>query len=146
VGDGRPCLNCTLFGHKRFVWWLHIAGLIAQTKKSSNCRYINEQNIYGRGHQHDARGHLVARKHYVGCPRASFKNSIKMMCVITYININNDNIIGKLNKIFISEVCIKLVALRVTRYPRSSSQLHKGWWPLIYGNRRKNVGTGEVTI
>jgi len=27
-------------------------------------------------------------------------------------------------------VCIKLVALSVNRYPRSSSELHKGWWPL----------------
>jgi len=53
-----------------------------------------------------------------------------MMSIITYININNDDIIGELNNIFISEVYIKLVALRVTRYPRSSSQLYKGWWPL----------------
>jgi len=28
-------------------------------------------------------------------------------------------------------VCIKLVALSVNRYPKSSSKLHKGWWPLI---------------
>jgi len=27
-------------------------------------------------------------------------------------------------------VRIKLVALSVNRYPRSSSQLRKGWWPL----------------
>jgi len=26
-------------------------------------------------------------------------------------------------------VCIKIVALSVNRYPKSSSQLHKGWWP-----------------
>jgi len=29
-------------------------------------------------------------------------------------------------------VCIKLVALSVNRYQRSSSQLHKGWWRLVY--------------
>jgi len=28
-------------------------------------------------------------------------------------------------------VYIKLVALSVNRYPRSSSQLHKGWWPIL---------------
>jgi len=28
-------------------------------------------------------------------------------------------------------VCIKLVALSINQYPRSSSQLHKGWWPLL---------------
>jgi len=51
-----------------------------------------------------------------------------MMSIVTQINIINDNIIkGKLSKIFISEVCIKLVTLSVNRYPRSSSQLHKGW-------------------
>ena len=32
-----------------------------------------------------------------------------MMSIVTYINIINDNIVGKMNKIFISEVCIKLV-------------------------------------
>jgi len=31
---------------------------------------------------------------------------------------------------FISEVCIKLVVLRLNRYTRSSSQFQKGWWPL----------------
>jgi len=29
-------------------------------------------------------------------------------------------------------VCIKLVAVSVNRYPRSSSQLHKDRWPLRY--------------
>jgi len=37
-----------------------------------------------------------------------------------------------LSKIYISEVCIKLVALRINRYTRSSSQFQKGWWPLHY--------------
>jgi len=27
-------------------------------------------------------------------------------------------------------VCIKLVALRINQYTRSSSQFQKGWWPL----------------
>jgi len=40
-------------------------------------------------------------------------------------------IVGKLSKIFISEVCTKLVALRINRYTRSSSQFQKGWWPLV---------------
>jgi len=34
-----------------------------------------------------------------------------------------------LSNIFISEVCIKLVALGVNRYPRSSSQFHKAGGP-----------------
>jgi len=36
-----------------------------------------------------------------------------------------------LSKIFISEVCIKLVAHRINRYTRSSSQFQKDWWPLF---------------
>jgi len=88
--------------------------------------------VYARGHQHGARGHQVARKDHVGRSRAYLENSIKMMSIVTCINIINDYIIGKLNYIFTSEVCIKLVALSVNRHPRSSSQLHKGWWPLIY--------------
>jgi len=42
-------------------------------------------------------------------------------------NINTKIIEGKLSKIFISEVCIKPVALRITWYTRSSSQFQKGW-------------------
>jgi len=45
-------------------------------------------------------------------------------------NINTKIIKGKLSRIFISEVCIKLVALRINRYTRSSSQFQTGWWPL----------------
>jgi len=30
-------------------------------------------------------------------------------------------------------VRIKLVALHVNRYTRSSLQFQKGWWPLVYG-------------
>jgi len=29
-------------------------------------------------------------------------------------------------------VCIKLVALRINRYPRSSSHFQKGWWLRLY--------------
>jgi len=47
-------------------------------------------------------------------------------------NINTKIIEGKLSKIFISEVHIKLVALRINRYTRSSSQFQKGWWLLLY--------------
>jgi len=36
-----------------------------------------------------------------------------------------------LSKIFISEVCIKLVALRINLNTRSSSQLEKGWRSLV---------------
>jgi len=33
-----------------------------------------------------------------------------------------------------SEGCIKLVALRINRCTRSSSQFQKGWWPLVSFN------------
>jgi len=39
--------------------------------------------------------------------------------------INNNKVIGKLIKYFISEVCIKLVALCINWSLGSSSQLHK---------------------
>ena len=45
----------------------------------------------------------------------------------------NITIIGKLSKLIVSEVCIKLVALRINWYPRSSSEFHKGWWPVVWG-------------
>jgi len=86
---------------------------------------------YGRAHQRGARGRHVARKVQVGCPRVVSKNNINMINVFTVTNINIE---GKLSKIFISEVCIKLVALRINRYTRSSSQFQKGWRPLNYGN------------
>jgi len=35
-----------------------------------------------------------------------------------------------LSKIFVSEVCIKLVALRINQYTRSSSHFQRGWWPM----------------
>jgi len=31
---------------------------------------------------------------------------------------------------YISEVCIKLVALRINPHARSTSQLQEGWWSL----------------
>jgi len=45
-------------------------------------------------------------------------------------NINTKVTEGKLSKIFISEVCIKLEVLRINRCTRSSSQFQRGWWPL----------------
>jgi len=50
-----------------------------------------------------------------------------MINVFTLTNINAKIIEGKLSKIFISEVYIKLVALRINRYTSSSSQFQKGW-------------------
>jgi len=46
-------------------------------------------------------------------------------------NINTKIIESELSKIFISEVCIKVVALRINRYTWSSSQFRKDCWPLI---------------
>jgi len=50
--------------------------------------------------------------------------------VFTLTNINTKIIESELSKPFISAVCIELVALRINRYIRSSSQFQKGWWPL----------------
>jgi len=50
-----------------------------------------------------------------------------MIIVFTLTNVNTKIIEGKLSKIFISEVYIKLVALRITRYTRHRSQFQKGW-------------------
>jgi len=74
-----------------------------------------------RGHQRGARGHQVPRKDHVGRPRVCFKNDISMINVFTLTNINTKIIEDKLSKIFVSEVCMKLVALRINRYTRSSS-------------------------
>jgi len=52
---------------------------------------------------------------------------IALSSIVAQININNNIIKGKLNKLFISELCIKLVALSVNRHPRISSQFYKGW-------------------
>jgi len=38
----------------------------------------------------------------------------------------------ELSNFFISEVCTKLVPLRIIKYPRSSSKFQKGWSPLTY--------------
>jgi len=53
-----------------------------------------------------------------------------MISVFTLQNILivNTNIIkGKLSNIFVSEACIKLVALCINRHIRSNSQLQEGW-------------------
>jgi len=54
-----------------------------------------------------------------------------MIKAFTLTNINTKIIESKLSRIFISEVCVKAVALRINRYTRSSSQFQKGWWPLL---------------
>jgi len=83
--------------------------------------------VYSRSHQRGARGHQVAGKDQVGRPRTCSKNNISMIYIFTLTNITTKIVEGKLRKIFISEVCIKLVALRINRYTRSSSQFQKGW-------------------
>jgi len=47
-----------------------------------------------------------------GRPLACSKNNSSMINIFTLTNINTKIIEGKLNKISISDVCIKLVALR----------------------------------
>jgi len=79
-----------------------------------------------QGHQRGGHGHQVALKDHVGHPRVCSKNNISMINVFTNTKIME----GKLSKIFISEVCIKLVALPINRYTRSSSRFQKAWWPL----------------
>jgi len=54
-----------------------------------------------------------------------------MINVFTLTNISIKIIKGKLSKIFILEVCIKLGAFCINRYKRSSSQFQKGWSPLL---------------
>jgi len=50
-----------------------------------------------------------------------------MINVLTLTNINTEIIEGKLSKILISEVCIKLVALHINRYTRIILQFQEGW-------------------
>ena len=78
------------------------------------------------------RGHQVARKEHADRPRACSNNNISVINVFTLMNINTKINESKLSKIFISEVCIKLVALRTHMYTRSSWQFQKGWWSLFY--------------
>jgi len=73
------------------------------------------------------RRHQVARKEHVDYPRACSNNNISVINVFTLMNINTKINESKLSKIFISEVCIKLVALRIYMYTRSSWQFQKGW-------------------
>jgi len=65
----------------------------------------------------------------------AFSNDISMISVFTLTNINAKLIEGKLSKIFISEVCMKLVALRINRYTRSSSQLAISKWLVMPAHR-----------
>jgi len=94
--------------------------------------FLISDHFYFKGHQCGARGHQFAHKDQVGRPRACSKNNINMINAFTLTNVNTKIIEGKLNKIFISEVYMKLVALRINRYARSSLQFQKGWWPLFY--------------
>jgi len=87
--------------------------------------------MQSRGHQRGARGHQVARKDHVRRPRACSGNNNSMINVFTLTNINTKITEGKLSKTFISEVCIKLVALCINQYTRSSSEFQKGWLPLM---------------
>ena len=66
---------------------------------------------------------MVPAGDHAGCPRACSKNNISIINVFTLTNINTKIIEGKLIKIFISNVCIKLVALR---YTSRSSLFQKG--------------------
>jgi len=53
-----------------------------------------------------------------------------MIIVLTLGNtliVNTKIIKGKLSNIFISELCIKQIALRINPHARSSSQLQEGW-------------------
>ena len=63
-------------------------------------------------------------------PAACSKNNISMNAFIL-TNINTKIIESELSKIFISEVYIKVVALRINRYTWSSSQFRKDCWPPI---------------
>ena len=87
--------------------------------------------VQTRGHQRGARGHHVPPKDQVGRPRACSEYNISMINVFALTNINIKIIEGELSKFFTLEVYIKLVALRINRYTRSSSQFRKGWWPLV---------------
>jgi len=70
---------------------------------------------YNRGHQRGARGHQLARKDHVYRPRTCSKHNISMINVFKLTNINTEIFEDKFSKIFISEVCIKLAALRINR-------------------------------
>jgi len=55
------------------------------------------------------------------------KNNISMVNAFSLTKINTKIIESKMSKIFVSEVYIKLVALRINRCTKSSSQFQKGW-------------------
>jgi len=81
--------------------------------------------LYTRGHVVPAGTRSLAKDH-VGRLRACSKNVISMINVFTLPNVNTKIIEGELRKIFVSEVYMKLVALRINWYIRSSSQFQKG--------------------
>jgi len=58
-------------------------------------------------------GHQVTRKDHVGRPRARSENNISMINDFTLKNICTKIIEGKLSKILNSDVCTKLIALRI---------------------------------
>ena len=87
--------------------------------------------VYRRGHQSGARGYQAARKNHERRPRACSKNNISMVNVFTLTNINTKVIEGQLCKIFISEMCIKLVALPLTgaqEVARSFENISGPWY------------------
>jgi len=77
--------------------------------------------LYIMGHQRGARRHQIARGPVLKITLAWMINAF------TLTNINTKIIKGKLSKILVSEVCIKLVALHIGRYPRRSSWFQKDW-------------------
>jgi len=91
---------------------------------------------YTWGHQRGVRENQVTRKDHVSHPRDCSKNNTNMINVFTLTNINTKVIESKLSKNFISEVCIKPVALRINRQTRSRSQFQKVCWPLLYTIKR----------
>ena len=117
-------------------------------------KFFSDQGrfIYISSHQRDARGHQVAHKDQVRCPQACYKNYISMINVFTITNINTKIINDKQSKIFISEVCIKLVALHINRHTgstiaRSFEKVGDPWftWSLSkYSNFEPELEVGRV--
>jgi len=67
-------------------------------------------------------------------PRACSKNSISVIGVLTLPNIsivNNKIIKGKFGNIFISEMCLNVVALCINPRTKIRSHLQKDWWSLL---------------
>jgi len=110
-----------------FLFFNDSIGPVKYTPHLQKCRVCEKSSrVYGRGHQCGACGHQVARGPIL-------KITFSMINVFTLTNINTTVIENKMSKTFSWEVRIKLVALHVNRYTRSSLQFQKGWWPLVYG-------------